>query len=214
MALFTYNRLMKYDGQFLFPPRPEAAVIPNMLGFYDKRGWWGQIKCNGTGGILGSNSTDIIAMNRHGENHRAWQPTTATTELLVKVANGKWIVVVAELMHNKVSGIRNINYINDLLVYNGEFLYGTTFEHRQELLMQIFKDHITGEQEYFYELGPHFWLAKRVVNCKKTFAGLTKPEHEGIVMKDPKAKLNLCSKIGSNVSWMIKCRKPTKNYGF
>lgn len=203
------------EWQYLYPPRPENAILPGMVGFYEKRGWVAQIKCNGTANIFGSNGTTFKAMNRHNEDHKAWAPSSATSDLLVRASKGKWLVVVAELMHNKVPGIKNVNYINDILVYEGKLLYETTFAERLKLLDKIFLPFKTGEQQFYHELGPHWWLAKTLTtNFKQTFDGLVKPEHEGLVFKDPAAKLKMCSRPAANVSWQIKVRHPTKNYGF
>ena len=64
-------------------------------------------------------------------------------------------------------------------------------------------------------VNPNVWIAKTLqLGFECAFKGITSPEDEGLVLKDPYAMLKLPFKKNSNVGWMIKCRKSHSNYGF
>jgi hypothetical protein len=46
------------------------------------------------------------------------------------------------------------------------------------------------------------------------FNAIKNDEDEGLVLKNPKALLNVCHKISANAAWQVKCRKGHKNFGF
>ena len=206
---------MKYDKfSYLYPPRPENAIPGNMLGFYEERGWICQAKKNGTCSVLAiSPDRKITAMSRHQTLHKAWQPNADTHKIFQTLPGNGWYVFVAELMHSKVHGIRNINYINDMLVMDGNYGVGTTYNDRYKALQSLFKP--IGETDTYFILDAHTWLSK----CFTTgfvdmFMGMSPEKHgnhenEGLVVKNPKAQLAFCSKEKSNVNWLAKSRHPT-----
>ncbi|CAM6055322.1 unnamed protein product [Sphagnum tenellum] len=84
---------------------------------------------NGTASVLAiSPDRQIVAMNRHREEHKLWTPTAANIADFAKLPGKGWYVFVAELMHSKVPGIKNVNYVHDILVADGKHLTGETFE--------------------------------------------------------------------------------------
>lgn len=208
---------MKYDKfAYLYPPRPEKAVPSNFLGFYRKQGWIAQVKKNGTCNVLFvSPERQITAMSRHNDDHKAWTPTEKSSAAFAKLPGKGWYVFTTEVLNNKVPGIRDTHYIFDILVADGVYLIDTTFESRQEILRDLF---LTGDEEEtfsHYIINDNVWLAKIITEKFKTlFTGLTNPEDEGLVLKDPKAKLKLCSKPKDNSGWQVKCRAGHKNFGF
>lgn len=213
---------MKFDKySYLWPPRPDKAIARNFLSFYERRGFVGQIKMNGTCNVLGvSPDRQILAKTRHGPtaDHKLWSPIPETAVDFSKLPGKGWYVFVAELMHSKVPGIRNVNYVNDILVADGEFLFGSTFTARQEILFNLLLKGRKGKSKEMlshWEISPFLWLAKTFTNgFGDIFDSLNRPEHEGIVLKDPKALLALCNKKDSNSMWQVKIRRPHKNYTF
>lgn len=207
---------MRYDAfEYLYPPRPEKAVASGVLPFYEQMGWVGQIKMDGTCNVIAVNPerNRIVAMNRHNAEHKAWVPTVNSTEPFLSLPGSGWYVFVAELMHSKVPGIRDINYVNDILVANGEYLVGENYLNRYSLIRTLFPNGT--DMGTHFEVHKNLWIAKIYrSDFKNIFAGLNKPEQEGIVLKDTKAKLVICSREGSNVHWSAKCRRPTKLKGY
>ena len=212
---------MRFDSwHYLYPPRPENAVTKNFLSLYEKQEYLAQIKLNGTANVLSiSPDRKVTAMTRHKDNHKQWAPTAATAKVFANLPGDGWYVFVAELMHSKVPGIRDINYIHDVLVADGEYLVGTTLEERQKLLESLFgidRSKVTKDTPIsHFVIDANTWLVRNYrVGFAKLFETLDRPEYEGLVLKNPKAKLDYCSREKSNSTWQAKVRKPHKNYGF
>lgn len=216
-----YPQDMKYERfEYLWPPRPNSkrAVPPSGpmgLSFYEKRGWVGQYKKNGTCNLIAvSPDKKLVTMNRHKEDHKLWNPTPGSSAAFKKLPGKGWYVFVAELLHSKVPGIRDTNYIFDVLVADGKYLVGTTFEERQEILADLFPKH-RSETESHRVIDDHTWVAKLLRgNFEEIFNRLHRPEDEGLVLKNPKGKLELCSRESTNTLWQVKCRRPHKNFSF
>jgi ATP-dependent DNA ligase len=208
---------MEYnEAKFLYPPRPEDKILPDHLPFYEKHGWWAQIKKNGTCSILGVGPTgEIYTQTRHGEDHKLWKPSEESLRPFKDRANGKWRVYVVEVLDAKTSHIKDTIYIHDIIVNDGTILEGTTFAERQDLLLEIFPEYI-GEGFGYNKVTEKVWLATIIKHdFKWVFDSINDPKvDEGLVIKDPKQNLTQMWRKGSNVSWQLKCRKPTKNYGY
>lgn len=210
------DSFLEYDSYaYTWPPRPENAVPTDMFAHYESQSWVGQIKKNGTCSVIFTNGTDVIFKTRHNENHKMWKPQPEHFAFFRSlVTNGKWAVFEAELLHNKGNTVKNTFYIFDILVWDGWYLTGSTFEWRQELLQEIFKGNLE-EAEDHWVIQEKFWLAKPILgDFLKIWQALEHDEDEGIVLKNPKATLKLCNKPSSNSGWQIKCRRIHKNYGF
>lgn len=212
---------LAYDSyRYLYPPRPEQAVPRVMATRYEKEGWWAQYKLNGTCSIVAvSPEKQLVCMGRHGphDRHSAWAPTLASSRAFLNLPGSGWYVFVAELMHSKVAGgPRDTLYVNDILVANGSYLVGTTFSERQGIIGQLFpqpKGHPNLLSHY--AVTPNCWIAlNHWGNFVGLFDGINDPCHEGLVFKNPRARLALCSRASSNVSWLAKLRKAHKNYSF
>lgn len=208
---------MQYTSfAYLWPPRPDNAIGPKMLKVYEAMGFVGQFKKNGTCSVIGiSPDKTIKAMNRHNEDHKLWSPTPASSAAFKTLPGTGWYVFVAELLHSKVTGgPRDTNYIFDILVADGEYLIGKTFEERMAILNALFPVDI-GEEDSHRIITPNTWVAKLIPAAfAATFAGLARDEDEGLVLKDPKAKLQPPTRQASNNDWQVKCRRPHKNFSF
>lgn len=206
---------MNYEKySYVWPPRPEVKIPSAMTNFYDKRGWLAQAKLNGTCTVIFTNGKECIFKTRHNDDHKAWQPLPEHIEFFNNTAkDGKWNVFVAELMHNKSPLLKNVLYVFDVVVYYGKQLTHTTFSERQTILEMV----IPGEEkELWYEHNKHVVRARNYSGASaELYKRITEiPYCEGLVMKNPNAKLELCNKADNNTGWQVKCRKVTKNYGF
>lgn len=203
--------------QYTYPPRADTdhRVAPFKLAHMQAQGYWAQAKLNGTSNVVAIDpDRQIIAMTRHREAHKAWQPDEITRRAFLHLPEPGFYVFVAELMHSKVPGFRHINYINDILVAGGRYLIGTTFAERQELLLDLYPNAVRHVSGMYSVIDDNTWLA---INHTTQFTTLfdrwtQRPECEGLVLKDPKAKLAFCFKPTSNVKWLYKCRRETKVY--
>lgn len=210
---------IKYSNwAYLYPPRPEFAIASAMLNYYEKRGWTAQFKKNGTNTIIGiSPKKEFFAMNRHGEDHKAWQLTDhIKTELARLFPEKKWFVICAEIMHSKTPAIKDTIYIYDLLVWRSKFLLDSTFMERQKLLDSKLKTDVETPTHYVCDKEGKVWYAKLFTKgFKELFLSIkdTKVD-EGLVLKDPNGKLQSCRTMTENTGWQVKCRHKHKNYAF
>lgn len=202
------------EFRYLWPPRPEKAVPSKLLGFYETRGFVAQVKLNGTCNVIAVNpSRELVCMNRHNQPHKAWQPTANSKKAFAALPGKGWYVFVAELMHSKVPGIRDINCINDILVGDGRHLVGRSFADRQKLLSELFT--ISPVDDRFGVVDDHTWVAKgHSTGFSKLYTKFDAPEDEGLVLKQAAAPLAWCTRAASNAGWQIKCRRAAKNYSF
>lgn len=210
---------MKYtDWLYLYPPRPDFAIPPSMLNYYEKRGWTAQFKKNGTNTIIGiAPDKKLHAMNRHNANHKAWNLTEHIKDELIRLfPEKKWFVICAEIMHSKTPTIKDTIYIYDMLVWKSDFLLDSTFMERQEILDKRLVTNVESHSHYVCDSGGKIWYAKRFdKNFKDLFQSIKQVKiDEGLVLKDPNGKLRACRTSSENASWQVKCRHPTKGYTF
>lgn len=221
---------MRYDQfTYLWPPRPDKAIPDNMLHFYEKRGWVAQMKKNGTNTVLFvSPEKEIITKTRHNDDHKAWKQNDSKALDVFKTLPGDgWYVINCELLHNKTALVKDTLFIFDIMVADGELLVGSTFLERQEILKNLFGIRDEGNvvslsDTSHYVINSNVWLAKtiegnfkqimRIANQQKPVEGA--PVDEGVVLKNPKARLEMPGRQKSNSSWQVKCRVAHKNYNF
>lgn len=203
---------MKYDAyRYLWPPRPETKIPPALIGFYEKRGWWGQVKKNGTCTVIFSHGDDVVFKTRHDDDHKAWAPQPEHAIFF----NGReqWNVYVAELLHSKTANVKNHLYLFDILVSDGEDLSGTSFADRQAILLGRYPGNGgagLGATRVTKQVSRATCYTRDFERVWSELAA----EDEGIVFKDPASKLAPCVTQTANAMWQVKCRRPHSNYSF
>lgn len=202
--------------RFLFPPRAESVILPDLLDFYEKRRWVAQIKKNGACAIVAVGpGGQLIMSKRDGSPFANYTPPPSIYTPLFALPTG-WYVFVGELLHQKTPHIKNMLYLYDLLVWKGESLDGKTYAQRWMMMAGAFdwRDCKTGLG--FYKLPDHnLLLAKNFeIGFGQLFRACVAVEDEGLVLRDPEARLAPCLKANSNVDWLVKARKGTRNFGF
>jgi hypothetical protein len=203
---------MKYtSATFIKPPRAETAISGTLFPFYEKRGWIAQYKKNGTNSIIAvSPDKKLTAWTRHGEPHKQWNFTEGSRAIFNRLPEG-WHVINAELIHSKTPTIKDTHYIHDILVTNGKYLIGLTYAQRYKILQDLFLHNPLASMPSHFVLDKHSWLVKNVrENFGNAFKSINTVEDEGLVLKDPTGILSL----QNNSSWLVKARKPHKNYSF
>lgn len=150
-------------------------------------------------------------MGRHNNQHKLWEFTPESAAIFKTLPGKGWYVINAELMHSKVPGIRDINYIHDILVEDGEYLLGSTYAQRYSRLLMLFlHGKPKGPQSHFI-LNDRTWLAKNfTAPFTPLFESLTRLEDEGLVFKNMLGRLA----IKDNSGWTVKCRRSHKNFEF
>ena len=209
---------MRYEAfSYLWPPRPEVATYQRLLPSFENLGWVAQIKKkNGTCSVIFvSPDKTVTAMSRHKEDHKAWQPTEEVMERFEALPGNGWYVFVAELLHSKVPGLRDINYLHDILVRDGEYLVGFSQSDRQDILFDLFIQGGEQETHSHYVINPNLWLViEYEADFSRLFDNLTLAEDEGLVLKKPDSVLTFCSRQSANSSGQVKVRKAHNNFNF
>lgn len=209
--------LLDYDSyRYLYPPRPERAVPVGVLPFYEKRGWWAQVKKNGTCTMIFARGDEVIFRTRHGDElHKAWTPLAEHVAFFAGRSDA-WRVYAAELLHSKTPHIKNRLYIFDILVDDGEHLAGSPFSHRQTLLHARFAPRVPLDDAGLgeYRVTEHITLATSANAGYAALWAQLRDEDEGLVLKHPDTPLRPCFSAAANADWQVKVRRVTKNYTF
>lgn len=211
---------MKYSNyRYIYPPRPKNAIPPTDLNSYDNGSMVGQPKLDGSNCLIFTNGLDVKVMNRHSQLMTRFDIPKEEILTLYK-GTGGWTVINGEYMNkSKREDFGNIfNHklvIFDILVSDGDYLIGKTFEHRIEILNDMFGVSET-DFSYLYGISENIYRVKTFDNSfLNKFDILTKIDMvEGLVLKRKNARLEIGNTELNNVNSQIKSRKPTKNYKY
>jgi hypothetical protein len=218
---------MKYSKfMYLYPPRPVQTIHPSELNKYDDGTFIAQPKYNGTCCLVFISETDLIVMNRH----RGTIFSDYKNIDFRGMYRGKgWMVVCGEFLNKNKKGEDgnpfNLKFIIwDILVYNGEYLIGSTFGDRIKLIEDLYpcsKMRVSGSKlEHFEHLcmtnHKNIFIAPTYNrNFQVLYNSIVDTDlYEGLVLKRADAKLTYGLSEKNNNGWQIKCRKPTKSYKF
>jgi len=202
--------------RYMYPPRPEYVISSDQLYKYEGT-YFAQPKLNGSCCLIFIKGDEFRYFGRHqNENLRGFQLKIKDLRVL-NSNNSEWNVVVGEYMNKSQNGLDGKPWnhkfvIFDILVHNGEYLIGSTFEERLKLLDKLYGTE--SENEYLYKINENVFRVKTFTDNflerwkKITEIGML----EGFVLKKPHAKLDRGLSEKNNTLWQNKCRKPTKNY--
>jgi hypothetical protein len=199
------------EFRYIEPPYTKVKRAYEFLDEYEGKGWWAQLKLNGTRNVSFVNPDHVVCgWNRHGQPQKAWHYDRTNSKLLCRGEG--WNIYDSELMHNKTPHIKDTNYLYDILVHDGQHLIGTTYRERYNLLKQMFP--ARGQGIGYWIIDEHFWLAQNYErNFRQIFDQVTQlvpggkepmfPHIEGLVLKDPNGVYRTSDASG----WMIKFRR-------
>lgn len=219
---------------YLYPPRPEVKITPNNLERFDDNTFLAQPKYNGSCAVLFLNSEtylypprpgvkitgEMVIKNRHNQPFSKGKIKLSEMDLM-KAHRGKgWLVLCGELLNKNQAGEKgSFNHkfiIWDILVLNSEYLLGTTFAQRMDLLDTLYP---TKQHELAHVLNIGIKGVYKAPVYKKDFQALYNDIskvslYEGLVLKRAEGKLGLGLNSKNNTGWQVKCRKATANYSF
>ena len=210
---------MKYkEYSYIYPPRPKNAIPINTIDKWDNNIMVGQPKMNGSNASIYTDGSSIYVMNRHGQ--RLTNFNLNKSEILNLHRGTGWIVLNGEYLNkskNDETG-KSFNHkfiIFDILVYNSEYLVGSTFQERINILDSLYGTK-NSEKEYLLSISENIYRVKSFYNgFSEIFNNLTKIDViEGLVCKRKNARLELGTTENNNSKSQIKFRKQTRNYKF
>ena len=174
-----------------------------------------QPKLNGSNCTIYMNGQNFYVYNRHGQRMTGFDIDSKEISNLYK---GKgWMVLNGEYMNkskkNEFGETFNHKFcIFDILVYDGNYLVGKTFQERINLLDGFYgkaENYISPISENIFRIKSYYSdfesLYNNLVNIDMV---------EGLVLKRKSAKLEVGSTENNNIKSQIKIRKPTKNYKY
>jgi ATP-dependent DNA ligase len=217
--------IVPFSGKIMYPPRPSRKIPPEKISDYEGRGWMAQLKFNGTRTLIELKpGEDPVLWTRHKEEHKAYQMTPSMLETLKELHEtldpNTAHVLDGELMHSKTKGIKDVIILFDILVLEGEYLIGTSALERYMFLY----DEVFEPQERELKTGrsialfirENLWLAETSFMNFESMHNryIDMDEVEGLVLKKTNGKLDRGMSKDNNGDWMIRCRKPHKNYAF
>ena len=207
----------------LYPPRPVCKILSGELATYEASGKWvAQRKFDGTRNlihILASGEVELFT--RHGEHHKQFELSSSLRNqiLSLHIQGGLEYWLDGELLDAKTI---TLTYKGRIVLYDvlfaRKYLYGMDQMKRLELLRDMCYD--PKERE------PNLGIALRVSDdlwMAETFTAgfsqeyerfIDQPEIEGLVLRRKNATLDNVGTRPYDVSWVLRCRKPHKNYAF
>ena len=204
--------------RYIYPPRPKNPSLPSEIDKWDNDTMLAQPKMNGSNCVIFMDGTNVHVMNRH--NQRLTNFQLDKDELLSLYSGEGWMVINGEYLNKNKSDETNRSFnhkfvIFDILVYNGDYLVGKTFQERVDLLDSLYgtKD---SEKWYLISVTENVYRVKTYYNgFSKLFGELIKIDViEGLVGKRKNARLELGISEDNNSRSQVKFRKPTKSYKF
>ena len=210
--------MQPYDNfKYYFPPRPEIKSPQSGLPTYERMGFWATPKLNGSCAILFLGTDKLRFMNRH---QNTFSRELIPKEDLAALHRGSGPMVLCGEYMNKSKKDANGKTFNgclvlfDILVHKGQYLTGTTYEERQELLESLFPS--SNYDKWIDQVSKNVYKVK---NFKSNFVALYNEiveidMYEGWVLKKPTALLEMGLRPLNNNGWQIKIRKATKNYSY
>jgi ATP-dependent DNA ligase len=218
---------VKYEKySYLFPPRPEQTTNHTELSKYDNGDFIAQPKYNGTCCVVFISEDEVVVMNRH-----KGKITSDYSDIDFKgLHRGKgWMVLCGEFLNKNKKGEDgkpfNLKFVIwDILVYESNYLVGSTIIERLTLLENLYPCTKIAVDETHMKVLKHacFTCQKNVYRAptygkdfNMLYAQIVDTDlYEGLVLKRKTAKLTFGLVEKNNNTWQIKCRKPTKNYDF
>jgi ATP-dependent DNA ligase len=212
---------MRYSNyRYLYPPRPKNAINPDDLKFWDNDMLTVQPKLNGSNCVIFTNGVQVMVMNRHGQRLTNFSITQDELKSIYRGNPGEWMVINGEYLNKSKQDERGVTFnhklvIFDILVFKSNYLIGSTFSERINLLDELYGTN-ESEKSYLYSITDNIYRVKSYTNnFKQLYDDLSKIDMvEGLVLKRSSAKLEVGNTENNNTKSQLKARKPTKNYKY
>lgn len=200
--------------RLLYPPRAVGAIPPSEAPHF--RGWIAQYKYHDVRTLVYFFPDGHLELfNRTRQPLGIYSLTAGMNEDLhrLKLRQGFFHVLDGGLMHAKTRRIRDRLILWDILVHDSQYLLGTTYLERYTRLASVCGNPTAYERETGDQLAlrvnKHVWLAPTFTRgLARRYAKLIHlDEVEGLMLKDPRGKLERGIRERNNGSWQIRVRK-------
>lgn len=223
---------MKYESfkknGYIYCPRAEYKCPAADLDKYDNGQYIATPKYNGMALNVFTNGEELHLYNRHKEN-MPLLVKNSQVEFRKLAQTKNWYVFAGEYLNKGKYGETGVKekdkfIIWDVLVYDGNYLVGSTFSERLDLLESIFPCRRAVVTDKAVEVYDHlcctdlhnvYKAPAYLGNFTELYKQIVKTDmYEGLILKKKDSKLEFGTQVLNNHSWQIKIRKSTLNYSF
>lgn len=201
--------------RYIYPPKTKRIIKPSQLSDFEKtNNWIAQRKYNGDRCLIQLTGNEVFLWNRYGKRQKYQLSPHLKLELIAlgaPMGGSTWID--GELLHPKVS---DTIVMFDILQIGGDYLHSSPQEKRLEIIHEFcgspkFSDSLMG-----HPIGKHLFLAQNWLNdfISHYDAHIKDDLIEGLILREKGSFLGGWGSSPYEVNWMIRCRKPSKNYRF
>ncbi|MCB1713173.1 MAG: hypothetical protein KDH96_12085, partial [Candidatus Riesia sp.] len=194
--------MQKYINGYIYPPRPKNKAPIEDIYLYDNGTFLGQPKLNGSCCSIFTNDDKIMKMGRHNNVLTRFD---IQNDEIFSVFGYDTNVVVGEYMNkskmNENGEIFNNKFvIFDQIVKDGDYLIGTTFSNRIDMMMNRYKP--ISETKYLYKLSDNIYMVKTFdSDLEDLWNEITKIDmYEGLVLKMKNGRLKRGDREDNNTS--------------
>jgi len=198
----------------IYPPRPRGAIHPSTVGRY--RGYLAQYKVNDIRVLIAIMADGEVAIqSRKREPVRSFRLDATFRREFAKLRTRKGAPYLLDggIFRADFGRERRPIVLWDLLVDAGDYLLGSTYRERYDRLRKLAGNPSRLERITGYACGfviaPELWLAR---NFTENFAARFEKtramdEVEGLVLKNPRGRLQWGIAEENNGDWNIRVRK-------
>lgn len=210
-------------GKVIFPPSPLSSIRPNDLPYYEELGiFCAQPKYNGSRCLVHIKSDGgIFFYSRHGRAHHGW---TAPRCLFQEIAALPGLKLGTEywldgelLIKTTAVETKNKLVLFDILHYDTYLFLGPN-----QLTRLFILNELCGRPKEFdpwrkmaYIVSDNVMMAPTFFsNFREEFNKFTCDEVEGLVLRKKESQIDKYGNSEYQANWLIRCRRPHKNYNF
>jgi len=210
-------------NSIIFPPRPKGAIPPGELGYYESLNLYcAQPKYNGSRNPIHiSADGQVSSYSRHGRAHRTYaMPESVKSEILALPGLPKGIEVWldAELLSKTTAAdTKHKIVLFDILHYDKYLFLSPNQVGRLELLAKVCGNptKLDSMRAMGYVVSDNILLAPTFYSgFKEEFVKDRGDEVEGLVLRKLNSTIDNFGQKEYEVNWLIRCRRPHKNYNF
>jgi hypothetical protein len=210
-------------AKVIYPPRPKGAIPPKELDYLEKQGiWCVQYKYNGSRSVIHVEANGVVSIwSRHGDAHRSYtMPASMRDQILALpgLEKGKEYWLDGELLiKTSAEDTKNKIVLFDVL-QAGKYLFLKPDQMGRLALL----DEICGKPRTLdpwrgmgYQISEDLMMAPTFLSdFKAHFLEDKGDEVEGLVLRRKDSGLDNFGQKEYECGWIVRCRKPHKNYNF